>query len=474
MTITTRTLAFAFKDAAGNNADGTVAFCPTTPFTNSGSNLTVARETQTVTLAAGAGSVTLYATDDADTSPTGATYTVTETITGADPRSYRIQVPAGSGTLQLADIAPAVSQPMYSYATTAALSALELDDLADVDAAAPTDGYFLKWVAADSEWQAAAGSGGGTVDVVSNVAADRILGRITSGSGDSEELTAAQVITLLNLAATYQPLDSDLTALAALTTTATGRALLEIANAAAGRTALDVPSNAEAILDALIDAKGDLIVGSAADTPAREAVGSNGHILRGMSTAANGVEWASEFSVGGTSLGMASALYYVTTLPNSTTAAMTQNLALYVPVWFGRACTLDRVGVAVSTNIASSVVRLGLYTSSNGLPTTLVADFGTVASATTGAKEITISQAVNGGLYWLAIVNQTAGGVVLRGNAGGYGLNAIGDSTLTAYSSGVQVTHYTQSSVSGALGASASVDAVRGAGAAPAVTVRAT
>lgn len=39
--------------------------------------------------------------------------------------------------------------------------------------------------------------GGATVDVVSNVATARILGRVTSGSGDSEELTAAQVRTLL-------------------------------------------------------------------------------------------------------------------------------------------------------------------------------------------------------------------------------------------------------------------------------------
>lgn len=43
------------------------------------------------------------------------------------------------------------------------------------------------------------GGGGGTVDVVSNVAQDRILGRTSSGSGDSEELTAAQVRTLLNV-----------------------------------------------------------------------------------------------------------------------------------------------------------------------------------------------------------------------------------------------------------------------------------
>ena len=39
----------------------------------------------------------------------------------------------------------------------------------------------------------------GTVDVVSNVATARILGRTTAGSGDSEELTAAAARTLLNV-----------------------------------------------------------------------------------------------------------------------------------------------------------------------------------------------------------------------------------------------------------------------------------
>ena len=42
--------------------------------------------------------------------------------------------------------------------------------------------------------------GGGTVDVLSNVAQDRLVGRLTAGSGDSEELTAAQVKTFLAIA----------------------------------------------------------------------------------------------------------------------------------------------------------------------------------------------------------------------------------------------------------------------------------
>lgn len=41
--------------------------------------------------------------------------------------------------------------------------------------------------------------GGGTVDVVSNVATSTILGRTTGGSGDSEELSASQVRTLINV-----------------------------------------------------------------------------------------------------------------------------------------------------------------------------------------------------------------------------------------------------------------------------------
>jgi hypothetical protein len=41
---------------------------------------------------------------------------------------------------------------------------------------------------------------GGTVDVVSNLATSTIVGRITAGSGDSEELTPAQVRTLINVA----------------------------------------------------------------------------------------------------------------------------------------------------------------------------------------------------------------------------------------------------------------------------------
>jgi hypothetical protein len=47
-----------------------------------------------------------------------------------------------------------------------------------------------------------------------------------------------------------------------------------------------------AIQNAIVDAKGDLIAATAADTPARLAVGTNGQILVADSTASTGLKWA--------------------------------------------------------------------------------------------------------------------------------------------------------------------------------------
>ena len=47
-----------------------------------------------------------------------------------------------------------------------------------------------------------------------------------------------------------------------------------------------------AIQNAIVDAKGDLIGATAADTPARLAVGTNGQVLTADSTAATGIKWA--------------------------------------------------------------------------------------------------------------------------------------------------------------------------------------
>ena len=57
-----------------------------------------------------------------------------------------------------------------------------------------------------------------------------------------------------------------------------------------------------AIQNAIVDAKGDLIGATAADTPARLAVGTNGQVLTADSTAATGLAWATAASGGMTLL----------------------------------------------------------------------------------------------------------------------------------------------------------------------------
>jgi hypothetical protein len=100
-------------------------------------------------------------------------------------------------------------------------------------------------------------SGGGSAWTVDNnaitlakladIATARILGRTTAGSGDPEELTAAQVRTLLGISAFIET-------------------LLDDANAATALATLG------AIPLSVVDAADDLIVGSAADTVTRLAV----------------------------------------------------------------------------------------------------------------------------------------------------------------------------------------------------------
>jgi hypothetical protein len=95
----------------------------------------------------------------------------------------------------------------------------------------------------------------------------------------------------------------------------------------------------------------------------------------------------------------------------SGSGSLTNGVLALVPFMSPVANTLDRVGVEVVTTAggSGSVHRLGLWANSAGLPGTLLTDFGTVATTSTGLFEITISQAVSANtLYWLGVAQQGA------------------------------------------------------------------
>lgn len=110
-----------------------------------------------------------------------------------------------------------------------------------------------------------------------------------------------------------QPVDADLTAIAALApadndvlqrkagawTNRTPAQLKTDLSLAKGDVGLGNVANAAQVELGTVDAKGDLIVGSAADTVARLPAGANGQVLKANSATATGLEWAAETGGGG-------------------------------------------------------------------------------------------------------------------------------------------------------------------------------
>lgn len=77
----------------------------------------------------------------------------------------------------------------------------------------------------------------------------------------------------------------------------------------------------------MVDAKGDLLVGTAADTAARLAVGSNDQVLVADSAATAGVKWAALSGIGG-----AWTSWTPTVVQGTTTFTLTVNYAKYTQI----------------------------------------------------------------------------------------------------------------------------------------------
>lgn len=80
----------------------------------------------------------------------------------------------------------------------------------------------------------------------------------------------------------------------------------------------------------------------------------------------------------------------------------------------GRTCTLTAMAASVTVAVAGGSLRMGLYASDGVLPTTLVADYGTVTVGVTGIRQINgLSTVVRPVLHYLVLGRQ--GGLVNLG-----------------------------------------------------------
>jgi hypothetical protein len=105
----------------------------------------------------------------------------------------------------------------------------------------------------------------------------------------------------------------------------------------------------------------------------------------------------------------------------------------------GNLPTFDQVAINVTNLIALSTIRLGVYAmGTDGKPGALIADWGTVSSASTGDKTLSISWAPSAGQYYLVMVS-THGPSALRQATGRHA--PIGHTTIGTFS---QATDYTR------------------------------
>lgn len=179
---------------------------------------------------------TLMATDDTDLQPIGWVYQVKESV-GGSIRSYDAQFPAAGSPYDLADIAPALPDPLFSYILTSqrgiANGVATLDSGGQVPLA-----------------QLGNAPGGSSVTSVNGHVGVVVLAAADVGADASGAATAAQ--------AASQPLDSDLTTIAGLTAT-TDNVIQSVASAWASRTPAQLKTT-------LALAKGDVGLGNVDNT----------------------------------------------------------------------------------------------------------------------------------------------------------------------------------------------------------------
>ena len=207
----------------------------------------------------------------------------------------------------------------------------------------------------------------------------------------------------------------------------------------------------DVLTEALVDAKGDLLVASAADTVTRLAAGTNGYVLTANSGATNGVEWAAPAAVGvfgenitfeGTTADDYETILQVTdptadrtiTLPNATGTVVLKDTT----------DTLTNKSISLTTNTVTGTVA-EFNTALSGADFVTTADTGTVtstmiANGTIVDADINASAAIAASkISGTAVTQADTGTVTNTMLAGSIANNKLSNSSVTINSNSLSL-----------------------------------
>lgn len=105
-----------------------------------------------------------------------------------------------------------------------------------------------------------------------------------------------------------------------------------------------------------------------------------------------------------------SGIYYRTAINLANNAIFVNQRVYYSPVFVDSTTVFDRLAIRTGPSYGGTgSVRIGIYNNTDGFPSTLILDAGTVATtATNTVYQITISQSLDAGFYWLAFCQQAS------------------------------------------------------------------
>jgi len=191
--------------------------------------------------------------------------------------------------------------------------------------------------------------------------------------------------------------------------------------------------DSNAIQNAIVDAKGDLIGATAADTPARLAVGTNGQVLTADSTAATGLAWA-------TPAGSSGPAFFVFRNANQSVSANTLTKVAFNAETFDTDNNFDsttnyrftatksgyyQINVNLQTSSAANNVSFGVI-QKNG--TDLANNFGDYSATSARTASFSVIVFLNGSTDYIEIYTLIVAGSSpqINGDAAGVPTNFSG------------------------------------------------